>query len=120
MEENDLPVITEMESFFSALSDSTRLRIVMYLLDKGEATVQELCNGTGRSQPLISHHMACLKNCGVVKWERRGKYVVYSLNDEHVKKIIEETLKHVNKFSQSILSCSVIREEKERGTLAEK
>lgn len=110
---DDFPLMAELESFFSALSDSTRLKIVMFLLERGEASVQEICKGVGKSQPLVSHHMSCLKNCGVVKWERKGKYVMYKLNDDHVKGILEEALKHVSVFSKSILSCEVVREEKE-------
>ncbi|BBG23142.1 hypothetical protein IC006_0426 [Sulfuracidifex tepidarius] len=111
----DFALMAELESFFSALSDSTRLRIVMFLLKNGEASVQEICKRVGKSQPLVSHHMACLKNCGVVKWERKGKNVIYKLNDEHVKEIINEALNHVSLFSNSILSCEIIKEEREDG-----
>jgi len=56
------PLTNELESLFSALADGTRLRIVLFLLDKGEATVNEISKSLGKSQSLISHHMACLRN----------------------------------------------------------
>lgn len=105
------PLILELESFFSALSDGTRLEIALYLRDH-EATVQEIASALGKSQSLISHHLSCLRNCGVVNVEKRGKYSVYSLNGEAVRRIINEAIDHVSRHSKSILSCEIVREEK--------
>lgn len=107
------PLIDELQSFFSALSDATRLEIVLFLLNKGEgATVQEITNALDKSQSLISHHLACLRNCGIVKAERKGKFVVYSLNGKEIKDIIEIAIRHSKEYSKSILSCEVLNEEK--------
>ncbi len=111
------PLITELESFFSALSDKTRLEIVFYLLEKREATVQEISNGINKNQSLVSHHLSCLKNCGVVKLEKKGKFSIYEINDNNVEKIIRLAIDHVRSYSNSILSCDIINEEKKEENL---
>lgn len=106
------PILIELESFFSALSDKTRLEIVFYLLEKNVGTVQEIANGINKNQSLVSHHLSCLKNCGVVKLEKKGKFSLYEINGDNVKKIIKFAINHVESYSKSILSCDIIKEEK--------
>jgi DNA-binding transcriptional ArsR family regulator len=110
---NNESLLLELESFFSALSDKTRLEIVFYLLEKGKATVQDMSRDLKKSQSLISHHLSCLRNCGVVKVEKNGKYSEYSINGEDVKEIIFIATRHAKNYGKSILSCDIIKEEKE-------
>ena len=67
-----------MARFFRVLGDPTRLRI-LELLEGGERTVGELVSAVGQPQPRISTHLACLRHCGFVAAERRGKEVIYRL-----------------------------------------
>ena len=68
-------------SLFKALGDETRLRIVAYLADAGDATC--VCNIEDYvkelSQPTISHHLRLLREAGLVTTERRGTWIYYSL-----------------------------------------
>ena len=64
--------------FFRVLGDPTRLHI-LELLDECELTVTELVAAVGQPQPRISTHLACLRHCGFVNTERRGREIVYSL-----------------------------------------
>jgi len=64
--------------FFRVLGDPTRLKI-LELLGEGERTVGELVSAVGQPQPRVSTHLACLRHCGFVSTERRGKEVVYRL-----------------------------------------
>jgi DNA-binding transcriptional ArsR family regulator len=105
------PIITELETFFKALADRTRLQIVLFLMDKGEATVMEISENIGKSQSLVSHHLSCLRNCGVVKVNKKGKNSLYSISTEEVREILKTALKHVEKYSQSILACDIIKKE---------
>ncbi|WP_338604421.1 metalloregulator ArsR/SmtB family transcription factor [Sulfolobus tengchongensis] len=107
------PLLTELESLFDALSDRTRLSIVLFLLDKKEANIDEISKHLGKSQSLISHHMACLRNCGIVKVRKEGKFSYYSISSEEIIELIRIAMNHVKKYSQSILACDVITEEKE-------
>lgn len=73
--------MTEYESFFQAMSDGTRQRILLLLQD-GDRCVGELVSEFHLSQPTISKHLMILKNVGLVKDQRRGQHVFYSLNQE--------------------------------------
>src|SRR6266581_7338617 len=64
--------------FFRVLGDPTRLNILQ-LLTAEKRTVGELVALVGQPQPRISTHLACLRHCGFVFTERRGKEVVYRL-----------------------------------------
>ncbi|ADN50751.1 MULTISPECIES: ArsR/SmtB family transcription factor [Vulcanisaeta] len=110
-------MLTTLESLFSALADRTRLEIVLFIMRNGKASVQEIARGINKSQSLVSHHLACLRNCGIVKTERKGKYVYYSLLDNEVVSIIKLAVEHAMKFSQSILACEIINEEKNRNEI---
>ena len=107
-------MLMSLESLFSALADRTRLEIVLFIMRNGKASVQEIARGINKSQSLVSHHLACLRNCGIVKTERRGKYVYYSLLDDEVMNIIKLAMEHAMKFSQSILACEIISEERNK------
>jgi len=101
----------ELERFFSAFSDKTRLQIVFLLINKGELTVDEISKELRKPQSLVSHHLSYLKGCGIVKVRKNGKYSYYSVDSEDTKKLIELSVKIVKKHSQSILSCEVLDSE---------
>jgi len=109
------PLLTVLESLFSALADETRLQIVLLLINQGALPVQEISRRLGKSQSLISHHLNCLRNCGVVKVERRGKYSYYFISSEEITNIVKLAMNHAIKYSKSILSCDVLNEEKQSG-----
>ncbi|WP_126451433.1 ArsR/SmtB family transcription factor [Sulfodiicoccus acidiphilus] len=100
-----------MVSLFSALADTTRLGIVLFLYKNGSATVQDISKSLSKSQSLISHHLACLKNCGVVSYRREGRFIYYSLNGVGIREIVNIALKHVADYGRSILACEVIKGE---------
>lgn len=66
-----------------ALADPTRLLLVVQLRQRAR-TVGELAEAIGASQPLTSRHLAVLRDKGVVRAERDGSYVRYSLTDRRV------------------------------------
>jgi len=111
----DEPLLTVLESLFSALADETRLQIVLLLINQGALPVQEISRRLGKSQSLISHHLNCLRNCGVVKVERRGKYSYYFISSEEITNIVKLAMNHAIKYSKSILSCDVLNEERQSG-----
>lgn len=63
---------------FRSLGDPTRLAILQVLAD-GERRVGDLVTELGTSQPNISGHLACLKECGLVIDRPHGRAVYYSL-----------------------------------------
>ncbi len=69
------------ERAFRALGDEKRLRIVE-LLSEGAQCVCDLAVKVGAKQPLLSFHLKCLREAGLVVATRRGKWIYYSLNEE--------------------------------------
>lgn len=64
--------------FFRVLGDPTRVRLLQ-LLEERSRTAGELVAAVQGSQPRVSTHLACLRHCGFVNSERRGREVVYHL-----------------------------------------
>ncbi len=67
-----------MESFYMALADKTRLRLLNLMRDE-EVCVCFFTEVLGDSQPKISRHLAYLRNAGIVKARREGKWMHYSI-----------------------------------------
>lgn len=86
--------IAELASIYSALGDSSRLCIVTYLLDK-EANVSQITKEVSLSQPLVSHHLRLLRDLRILKSTKKGQCVYYSINDEHIRQIVELGLIHI-------------------------
>ncbi len=72
--------MNEMLTLFKALSDETRLRILK-LLAHGELCVCEIVAAFGVGQPRVSFHLAALKNAGLVKDRKDGKWMYYRINE---------------------------------------
>ena len=87
-------LIDSSVNIFKALGDETRLRIMNALLEK-PLTVTGIVANTNVSQSCVSHQLKFLKQLRLVKSERKGKYIVYSLDDEHIIDIITVTYEHV-------------------------
>lgn len=86
--------IAELANIYSALGDSSRLCIVTYLLDK-EANVSQITKEVALSQPLVSHHLRLLRDLRILKSTKKGQCVYYSINDEHIRQIVELGLIHI-------------------------
>lgn len=67
---------------FSALGDPVRLRVLSMLAEaaNGEICVCDFVEPLGRTQGTISHHLRILSEAGLVRGDRRGKWVWYSLD----------------------------------------
>jgi len=76
------------------LADSTRFRILDQLIHK-TMCVKEIAKELNATQSAISHQLRILKEYNLVKANRHGKQVFYSLGDEHVRNIIELVIVHV-------------------------
>jgi ArsR family transcriptional regulator len=70
----------ELLNIFKALSDETRLKMLK-VFQKGEICVCDLVSVLDTSQPKISFHLNVLKEAGLIKDRKQGKWVHYSIND---------------------------------------
>jgi DNA-binding transcriptional ArsR family regulator len=73
--------LREIRIFHKALADVNRLRIVRRLAG-GPASVGELIDHVGLSQPLVSHHLRRLREAGLVVSRRAGRETICSLRPE--------------------------------------
>lgn len=78
MREDDFPDPTSAAELFHALADPGRLTILLHLLN-GEHNVRELTEHMGLAQSTVSAHLACLRDCGLVRSEPRGRSSMFSL-----------------------------------------
>ncbi len=67
--------------FAKALADETRQKIMQICCCK-QLSVTEIVEQTGVTQPTVSHHLKILNEAGLVKVERRGKEIYYTLNQQ--------------------------------------
>jgi len=72
---------------FRGFADPSRLSILEALRD-GEHTVSDLVQTTGFTQPNVSNHLSCLRDCGLVSFRQQGRFAYYSLSDERVAKLL--------------------------------
>ncbi|MEE3333057.1 MAG: metalloregulator ArsR/SmtB family transcription factor [Ruminococcus sp.] len=90
----EMEILFELADVFKVFGDSTRLRI-LYTLFEDEHSVGEIAESLQMEQSTISHQLRVLRTNKLVKIRRDGKQIYYSLDDDHVKKIIEMGLDHV-------------------------
>lgn len=89
----DDSLINELSETFKSLSDFTRLKILLSL-SEDELCVCDIAALTGVSVSAISHQLRLLKNNRLVSYRKERKMVYYSLDDEHISKIVNEATKH--------------------------
>lgn len=87
----------DLAEFFSVMGDSTRIKI-LYLLFEGELCVCDISEKLSMTMSAISHQLRILKNARLVKYRKSGKSVFYSLDDEHIKTIINMGNEHINEM----------------------
>lgn len=98
-------------ALLNAMADETRLKILNFLQRRREANVSEIQEHLKREQSAISHHLTCLRSCGLVSTRRDGKYIYYSLNGKNrVSKILDLTDRHVSEVLEGILACREVGE----------
>lgn len=99
---------------FKALSDETRLRIYLLLL-QGELCVCELVNILNMEQSRISHGVRILREAGLVINRREGKWIIYAANPETENNRMIQSLKNELKLSeQDLKNITKCKKEKVR------
>lgn len=79
---------------FKVLSDPTRVKI-LFALSKAELCVCDLSALLGMNDSAVSHHLRLLRTLKLVKYRREGRMAYYSLDDEHIEKLFQQGLEHV-------------------------
>jgi ArsR family transcriptional regulator, lead/cadmium/zinc/bismuth-responsive transcriptional repressor len=88
--------IDDTVALFAALANRVRLRLLVALARLGPMPAGDLQRLVGGEQSAVSHQLAALRRSRLCQTERRGRQIVYSLADQHVARIIEDALDHVD------------------------
>lgn len=91
-DEDSLCALAEL---FKVFGDSSRIRILSALSEE-EICVCDLAQVLNMTQSAVSHQLNILKRSKLVKAKRDGKSVFYSLDDDHVRKILSCGLEHIH------------------------
>ncbi len=84
----------DLADFFKVFSDPTRVKI-LYALTLTELCVCDISSVIDANQSAVSHQLRFLKQMRVVNAKREGKTICYSLNDEHIKQLLDLGISHV-------------------------
>ena len=114
--------ISKMQSLLETASDTTRLKIMLALLDDDlcchgsdghhcddckclscmiEKCVNDIANEIGASQSLVSHQLKVLKDADLVRTRKEKTKVYYSLKDKHVRLLLGVAYEHVMEESSN-------------------
>lgn len=85
----------ELAETFRLLTDPGRLRLIAALLAADELCVCDLAAVTGLSQTACSHNLRLLRGQRLVRYRRQGRNVYYTLDDEHIRQLLDVALQHV-------------------------
>ena len=90
----DEETAVQLAALFSTLGDPGRVCILAALLEQ-ELNVGELAGRVALSHSAVSHHLRHLRQMRLVRARKRGRYVFYALDDEHVRDLFALGLAHV-------------------------
>ena len=82
---------------FKALGDPTRVKIA-FALSREELCVCDLANLLGASESAVSHSLRTLRQLKLVKFRREGKIAYYSLDDDHIRQLLDLGFEHVGEL----------------------
>lgn len=84
----------DLAELYKVFGDSTRIKI-LFALYESEMCVCDIAALLNMTQSAISHQLRVLKQSKLVKFRKDGKEVYYSLDDEHIFKILAQGLEHI-------------------------
>lgn len=85
----------KLANVFKILGDSTRIKLLA-LLTTNEMRVSDIAESLDMGQSAISHQLRVLRDARLVKYRKEGKEAWYSIDDDHVVKLMRQGLDHVS------------------------
>jgi len=86
--------VASLAETFRALGDTTRVRL-LDALSRAELCVQDLADLLSLTQSAVSHQLRLLRAMRLVRTRRDGRLIYYALDDDHIVKLFEQGLEHV-------------------------
>lgn len=96
---------------FNGFANSTRLSILLLLVQRGEMKVGELVSELEAPQPRVSDHLRCLSSCGYVQVRREGRNAYYSVSDERIMTILGLGEELLRDNYELVLDCETIKKD---------
>lgn len=90
----DYTKLTDKAELLKALAHPVRLCIVAGLMGK-ECNVSTMQECLALPQPTVSQHLAVLKEKGIIKGVRKGAEIIYRVDDERVRGVVNELLRDI-------------------------
>lgn len=87
-------LLYDLADLFKVFADTTRIKILYALMGKN-LCVADLAELIGATQSAVSHQLRTLKQARLVKFQRDGKNVIYSLSDDHVYTMLAQGMTHL-------------------------
>lgn len=91
----DVDEAGRLADLFKLLGEPTRCRILYALLEAGELCVCDLAETVEVPETSVSHALRLLRTSGVVRNRRAGRMIYYSLDDSHVRLLLDLSLEHL-------------------------
>lgn len=90
----DEELLYDLADLFKVFADTTRIKI-LYALMGHSRCVADIAEIVGATQSAVSHQLRTLKQARLVKFQRDGKNVIYSLSDNHVYTMLAQGMTHI-------------------------
>ena len=90
----DEEMLYDLADLFKAFADTTRIKILYTLMGK-DRCVADIAELIGATQSAVSHQLRMLKQARLVKFQRDGKNIIYSLSDDHVYTVLAQGMTHI-------------------------
>ena len=90
----DEGLLYDLADLFKVFGDTTRIKM-LYALMGQELCVADLAELIAATQSAVSHQLRTLKQARLVKFQRDGKNVIYSLSDDHVYTMLAQGMTHI-------------------------
>ncbi|WP_273212934.1 ArsR/SmtB family transcription factor [Helicobacter rodentium] len=90
-------LLYELAELFKIFGDSSRIRILS-LLQLEKLCVNEISQLLNLSPSAVSHQLRILRQARLVRYQKIGKEVFYSLDDDHIEKIFNQGLEHIQEM----------------------
>lgn len=89
---------------FRGFADPSRLALLV-MLRGGERTVSDLVQATGLTQPNVSNHLGCLRDCGLVTVRQQGRFAYYTLSDPRVEQLLALADELLGEVARGFYEC---------------
>ena len=90
----DEELLYDLADLFKVFADTTRIKILYALMGRNRC-VADIAEIVGATQSAVSHQLRTLKQARLVKFQRDGKNVIYSLSDDHVYTMLAQGMTHI-------------------------